>query len=400
MNTQTDRQALWLSELLAPVSADEFLSRYWLKQHLFCRGSRERFSDLLSWTTLNEILEHHWRETYRFRLARQGRELDPASYADLEGLSPRIRSKDVTEQLRRGATLSFNAIDEVHTPLTRLAESFERFFRGGTQINIYAGWRALHGLDLHCDGEEIFILHLDGHKRWLLYGVSVDGVDTRELGTASVPPAGALFDRVLQPGDLLYIPRGCYHVAVPANEPTLHLTVGIKNPRSKDLFTWIVERLGTSALADRDISRFGEEDERLRYSEELRHTLLTSLAPDLVEQYFDETTATVRPRPCFSLPWSATPERLPRGRDFAVRLNVHAPLVRRSDSDRRWDEVRCGGRAWRFPPGMHLIIEQLSDGSPVPIGRLVEAVAGRLDDAMVRLLLEMLVTHDLVAVSV
>ena len=125
----------------------------------------------------------------------------------------------MTDQLRRGATLSFDGADEVHEPLRRLAESFEAFFHGGTQVNIYAGWRALHGLDLHRDNQEIFILQLDGRKRWLLYGSSVDEVNRSELTDRSVPPRGALLDQILGPGDLLYIPRGCYHVAVPMNEP-------------------------------------------------------------------------------------------------------------------------------------------------------------------------------------
>ena len=99
----------WLSALLAPASVDEFLSNYWLRQHLFCRGAPDRFTSLLSWTELNRILEQHWRETFRFRLALQGRDLEPSTYADLEGFTPRIRSKDVTNHLRRGATLSFDA---------------------------------------------------------------------------------------------------------------------------------------------------------------------------------------------------------------------------------------------------------------------------------------------------
>src|SRR5713226_8436987 len=286
MDPRSDSKSSWLSALLAPVSVDEFLSRYWLKQYLFCRGSADRFSGLLSWTALNQILEHHWRETYRFRLACQGRDLEPASYADLGGFTPRIRSKDVTDHLRRGATLSFDAIDELHAPLTCLAESFEAFFRGGTKINVYAGWRALHGLDLHRDDHEIFILHVDGRKRWLLYGFSVDGIDCGELSRASVPPAGALADLVLEPGDLLYIPRGCYHVAVPMNEPALHLTLGVKNPRGIDLLLWMVERLRASDVGDRDLPYLAGAAERLRYSEALRNALLGGLAPDLVEQYF------------------------------------------------------------------------------------------------------------------
>jgi ribosomal protein L16 Arg81 hydroxylase len=398
---RSDSTLSWLSALVAPVPVDEFLSSYWLKQHLFCRGSAERFSGLLSWAELNALLEHHWRETYRFRLACQGRDLEPSSYADLGGFTSRIRAEDVTDHLRRGATLSFDAIDELHEPLRHLAESFETFFRGGTKINIYAGWRALHGLDLHRDNQEIFILQLDGRKRWLLYGFSVDRVDRDDLRSRSVPPAGACLDQVLQPGDLLYIPRGCYHVAVPMNEPALHLTLGVKNPRGMDLLLWMVERLRGSDGARRDIPGLAGPAERLRFSEELRSALQAGLQPDLVEQYFSETGSNFKPRPSFSLPWSATPEGLPPGRDFLVRLNVRSPLLAdRVPSEAGAIQVRCGGREYRFPRSMQWIIESLADRAPLPIGRLIEAVAGRLDEEAVRMLVGMLLQQGLVAIHV
>ena len=392
-----DSRHAWLSALLEPVSVDEFLSKYWLKQHLFCRGSSARFSDLLSWTVLNRILEHHWRETYRFRLAMQGRDLEPASYADLGGYTPRIRPKDVTDHLRRGATLSFDAIDELHEPLTRLAESFEAFFRGGTKINIYAGWRAVHGLDLHRDNQEIFILQLDGPKRWLLYGSTVDGVDRSQLGSTSVPPGGALLDQILRPGDLLYIPRGCYHLAVPMNEVTLHLTIGVKNPREIDLLLWLVDRLRASGAADRDLPCLADASERIRFSAQLRQALLASLDTDLVDQYLSETGSNFKPRPSFNLPWSATPERLPTGRDFLITLNVVSRVVVNGDSHPI--ELNYRGRTYRFPHGMQWVIEQLRSPAPLPMGRLVEAVAGRLDEDTVRVLVAMLVKHELVAIT-
>jgi ribosomal protein L16 Arg81 hydroxylase len=400
MDPRGDSTSPWLAALLSPVSVDEFLSRHWLKQHLFCRGSAERFAGLLSWTDLNGILAHHWRETYRFRLASRGRDLEPDSYADPGGFTPRIRTRDVTDHLRRGATLSFEAIDELHEPLTRLASSFETFFRGGTKINIYAAWRALHGLDLHRDNHEVFILQLEGRKQWLLYGFSVDGVDRNELRSRSVPPPGALFDEILQPGDLLYIPRGCYHVAVPMNEPTLHLTLSVKNPRGEDLVNWIVERLRVSDMADRDLPYLSGAAERLRYSEDVRATLLEGLGPDLVEQYFAETGSNLQPRPCFSLPWSATPDLLPPGRDFVLRLNGHPHAVVNGDSDAGPVELRCGAHRYRFPRSMQWIIEQLDDGASLPMSRLIEAVAGQLDEGMVRMLVGMLLRQDLVAIRV
>jgi ribosomal protein L16 Arg81 hydroxylase len=337
MDPRSESKSSWLSALLAPVSADEFLSRHWLKQHLLCHGSADRFAGLLSWTSLNDILARHWREPQRFRLACRGHDLDPASYADVGGSNPRIRANDVTDQLRRGATLSFDAIDELHEPLTRLSELFEAFFRAGTQINIYAAFRALHGLDLHRDDQEIFILQLDGRKRWLLYGFSVDGVDRNELISSSVPPAGALLDQTLQPGDLLYIPRGCYHVAMPMNEPALHLTLAVKNPQ--------------------------------------------------------------RSRPAFNLPWSATTELLPPSGDFLITLHILARLV--DDNPEAGSiQLHYAGRRFRFPQSMQWIIEPLEDGTPVPISRLIETVAGRLDAGIVRLLVGMLLKHGLIAIRV
>jgi len=56
MDFRSDSGSSWLAALIAPVSPDEFVSRYWARQPLFCRGSADRFATLLSWTVLNELL--------------------------------------------------------------------------------------------------------------------------------------------------------------------------------------------------------------------------------------------------------------------------------------------------------------------------------------------------------
>ncbi len=326
-----------LSALLQPVSVAEFLSQYWRAEHLFADGSADRFTTLLSWTSLNRLLEHHWRETYRFRLARQGRDLDPTSYTDTDGTTPRIRATAVTDLLRRGATLSFYGVDELHEPVTRLAESFEDAFQAGTNVNIYAGWRGLHGLDLHRDDHEVFVLQIDGRKRWLLYGFDIDAVSTGDLNASSTPPAGATVDRILTPGSLLYVPRGCYHLAVPMDEPTLHLTVSVK--------------AGSNRKA----------------------------------------------RPAFSLPWSATPERLPPGRDFVVRLVAQDPVVVGGEGVSGSFELVCGSRTYRFPHSMRVVLDRLR-GGPLPFDRLLEAVSHQLDEQAVRVLVALLIKEELVGI--
>jgi hypothetical protein len=206
-----------------------------------------------------------------------------------------------------------------------------------------------------------------------------------------------VLDQVLQPGDLLYIPRGCYHLAVPMNEPTLHLTLGVKNPRAADLQRWMIDRERDTEVAQRDLPVFATADERLRYADEIRRMTFGNLDADLVEQYFLETGSNFKPRPSFSLPYSATPELLPPGDDFVVRLNDRVRAVA-DGSEAGPYRVRFGGRLLQFPRGMQWIVERLEGGSPVPMRHLMGALDGRLDHETVRTLLAMLQQQGLIAV--
>jgi hypothetical protein len=184
------------------------------------------------------------------------------------------------------------------------------------------------------------------------------------------------------------------------NEPALHLTLGVKNPRTIDLWLWMAERRRTSDAANRDVPCIAAAVDRLSYSEELRSALLEGLDSDLVEQYLSETGSNLKPRPSFSLPWSATPELLPPDGDFLVRLTVQCHTIANGDSDEDPIELTCGGRRYRFPRSMRSIIERLDTRAPMPMGRLIEALAGALDEGMVRMLMGMLLKHGLIAIRV
>ena len=160
-----------------------------------------------------------------------------------------------------------------------------------------------------------------------LYGSTVDGVDRTGLGSAAEPPAGASLDQVLEPGDLLYIPRGCYHVAVPMNEAALHLTVGVKNPRGLDLLLWIVNRLRTTKwpTASCRSSHRPPNGSATRRSCDVRCWMA---CPRIWWNSTSARPAAIPRRgPPFNLPWSATPEGLPAGNGFLVRLKGRSHIV-------------------------------------------------------------------------
>ena len=135
----------------------------------------------------------------------------------------------------------------------------------------------------------------------------------------------------------MYIPKGCYHLAVPMDEPTLHLTISVKS------------------------------------------------AP--------------KARPSFSLPWSATADALPpAGTGFFIRLRLPAPQPVAEGVDATSRQWHSRGHTYRFPRAMRSIIAALADGTPLAIRDVVASAGEELDEGAVRVLVAMLVRLDLATI--
>jgi hypothetical protein len=309
---------------------------------------------------------------------------------------PRLQPVKFTSQLRAGATLVLDAVDELHEPLEELAAELERLFRERIQINSYAGWHTSRGFDLHWDDHDVFILQVTGRKRWRIYG------ETRPhplAGDADNPkPTGApLWEATLEDGDLLYIPRGWWHVAEPLDEPTLHLTVGVHKRTGIDLSTWLAGQLRASETFRRDLPRFAPPDERAAHMRRLRDELLAAWDENLLERYFGELDAMAEPRARLNLPWGATAEVLPPGVETRVRLLAPRPLDLKVEDG--VVEFSCHKKRWRFASGALAVLKPLADGGACSVAELCAAAKEeRLDDEIVRAFLGELLRHGLVAV--
>lgn len=167
-----------LGKLLEPCLPDEFLRSTWGKTYRYIQGWRGKFAYLLPWDQFNTILTEHRLDFPRLRLARDGKSLPASSYlkhtrsARQTTAIPRLLSEELTKQLRQGATLVLDAVDELFRPLRELAEALEYFFHEHVQINAYAGWQTARGFDLHFDDHDVFILQVAGRKRWKVYGMT------------------------------------------------------------------------------------------------------------------------------------------------------------------------------------------------------------------------------------
>src|SRR5947209_17548759 len=352
-----------LARILEPCAPEEFLASSWGVRFLHVRGRAGRFARLMPWEKLSEILRRHRLDFPRLRLVRDGSPAPVSSYlrhvAGGRGRTsiPRLKPSELTKHLREGATLVLDAVDELHAPIEGLAEELELFFHEHVQVNLYAGWQTSRGFDLHWDDHDVFILQVTGRKKWSVYGMTRPHPLVADVERAEKPTGKPLWDGVLEDGDLLYIPRGWWHVAQPLNEPTLHLTVGIHNRTGLDLLRWLTDRTSASEIFRQDLPRFRSDQEREAHTNRLREELLSLWTDDLLERYFDEMDQKAEARASVSLPWAAMADVLPSTPETLVRLVAPRPLDFKIAD--QVVEFSCLKKRWRFAAGALPILRLL-----------------------------------------
>jgi hypothetical protein len=390
-----------LGKILEPCRREEFFTSSWGKTYKHIKGWPGKFRQLLPWHELNEILRRHRLDFPRLRLMRDGQRVPVSSYIRhstnlrTRASIPRLLHAELTKHLREGATLVLDAVDELYRPIEELAEGLEFIFHEHVQVNMYAGWQTSRGFDLHWDDHEVFILQVTGRKLWRIYGETrphpLTGDQSEKPSNVDAP----VWEAMLEDGDLLYIPRGWWHVALPQAEPTLHLTVGIHNRTGVDLLRWLADALRESAELRQDLPRFASSEERRSHVERLRGALLKAFDDDSLERYLKEYDEAATPRAHLSLPWSATAGILPEG---YARLRFLSPRPVEVKVEQGVLEFSCLKKRWRFAGDAALVLKPLAERRTCSVAELVEAAAGRLDERRVRLFLAELVAHGLVAV--
>lgn len=388
-----------LEHLLSPLTVDEFLTNCWGQTFKHVPGAPDKFCHLLPWQTLNEVLEQHRLDFPRIRLTRDGERLQPGSYISHSNRGqkrisvPRLRYDKLTQELNSGATLVLDAVDELFEPLRALAEALELVFHERIQINAYASWRTSRGFDLHWDDHDVFILQVTGRKQWMIHGM------TRPYPLAGDPKEpkptdSPLWDHILEAGDVLYIPRGFWHVAYPLNEPTLHLTVGVHNRAGLDLLRWLVNRMRSQEMFRMDLPRFATPETIQSHLRQMRDELLSEWDDDILNRYFADLDASAGSRPRLSLA-CAPVDSLPSG-NMLVRLLAPRPLDLKVESG--VVSFTSQRKDWRLAVAALPILRHLDQHRVCTVTELCEVAKTEVDERRATIFLKELLMNGLIAI--
>ncbi|MFD6797682.1 cupin domain-containing protein [Streptomyces cyaneofuscatus] len=243
-----------LETRLTGLSAEEFARDVWARKPLLTRRASD-FSDLFSAEAVDELISRRGLRTPFLRVAKDGSTLPDATFTSSAGVGATISDQlDDTALWRAfadGATLVLQALQRTWGPVGEFGTRLSAQLGHPVQANAYVTPPQSRGFDAHYDVHDVFVLQIAGTKRWLVHEpVHPDPLRDQpwtehRSAVAEAARGAAHLDTVLEPGDVLYLPRGWLHAAEALGGVSVHLTLGIH--------TWtryaLAEQLAQAALA-------------------------------------------------------------------------------------------------------------------------------------------------------
>lgn len=221
-------------DLIAPLSQETFQVDYQEpKRPGLFHGDPNRFRDALNWNTFNDLLNDvvRWDSKYRFTVfGCQAPEDDWFNKPNpLRMNRAMLDVAVVARHLTNGHTCVLREVESYTPGLQAIASAVEKQFGGACAGNLFFSQPHGNAVSPHCDFPDLFVVQLEGRKRWRLFETPAEQLLERKETFAEPrkdTELEVLEEYVLEPGDVLYVPSGVFHGAL-AVEPSLHVSYGL-----------------------------------------------------------------------------------------------------------------------------------------------------------------------------
>jgi ribosomal protein L16 Arg81 hydroxylase len=352
------------------VNDSEFVERFCSKQMLhITQDDRTRFEYLLSWQRINDLLSLNLLEEAALRVARDGRDIPPSLYRAKEGDIELVDSRKLHDLIKQNASVAINSVQFHSPPVRRLALQMELALGAKVNVNAYMTFGPGGAFRMHYDAHDVLVLQVHGSKHWFLYD-EPEIAPVHHVRQGNPSPRNVVFEKVLEQGDVLYVPRGVYHRAAVTDTDSVHLTFGIHPFKALKFID------GIRKAAEDDVI-FREDVVSLRGPEAFaeRERMIKARLCELVNEsslmdYLEKWQLSWKPVDRFHL---GPPQELDDH-------TVVAPLVR---SQLAWrDSVKKSGKE----PSVagERILEALIEKRRATVGELKTELSGVLDEDIVK----------------
>jgi ribosomal protein L16 Arg81 hydroxylase len=211
---------------IAPVTPATFFAEHFEKKPLrVTRNDPAYYDGLLSFADIDRVITTMGLSVPEISVTKAGGNITAADYAYESGFIDPVR---VNQLFADGATVILSGLHERLPELARFCRALEAVMSCRVQTNIYMTQAQSQGFRAHYDDHDVIVMQIAGTKEWRFYDTPVELPLTTQAFNPEQVQVGAETARFqLQPGDMLYVPRGLAHDAVATGEPSLHITTGL-----------------------------------------------------------------------------------------------------------------------------------------------------------------------------
>ncbi|QIK04719.1 cupin [Streptomyces sp. ID38640] len=369
------------------LGQEKFLARSLHRDYRYVPGAVTDPGALVSFDTLNGLIATHRLEVPRLRLSAGGEMVPQHRYAvpvttRRHTIWQRTHPAELHQRLAEGASLVIDSIDELHEPVAGLAQHLESWLRTHVQVNAYASWSAREGFGTHWDDHDVIVVQVEGSKHWRIFGPTRIAPMHHDTSQPEPPPEQPIADLVLEPGDVLYLPRGWWHaVAADQGVRSLHLTCGLTPHTGADLLGWLSEMLRATEQVRADLPLHAGSDAQHAYIRSLREHLVAALEePGLLERFATARDAEDLGRLRPALPHL---DGVPADPDLCVRLTTgRARLTSAADGEGAVVvRFTAAGQEVDFAPSVEPLLRRLLGGGWASLAELAAAAELTVADA-------------------
>ncbi|MGW1296143.1 cupin domain-containing protein [Streptomyces sp. NPDC002533] len=226
-----------LESRLTGLSREEFARDVWGRTASLARQASD-FSDVFSPSAVDELISRRGLRTPFLRVAKDGATLPSSSFTAPAGVGATVADQlDDTALWRAfadGATLVLQALHRTWEPVADLVSGLSTELGHPVQANAYVTPPQNRGFDAHYDVHDVFVLQIEGAKRWVIHEPVLPDplrdqpwTDHRAAVADRAAHGTPHLDTMLRPGDVLYLPRGWLHSAQAQGQVSVHLTLGV-----------------------------------------------------------------------------------------------------------------------------------------------------------------------------
>jgi ribosomal protein L16 Arg81 hydroxylase len=366
-----------LASLLAPASEQTFLDRFLQKARLHVKSDDPaRAVSLFPWSTINQLIELDLLPPDRLRVLRANTEILPSLFRHSDG-ERQLRPGALQSLLRQGVSLVINGVADLVPQIGRLTDAIERRLGYHSWANAYLSFGRGSAFRSHWDPHDVLVLQIHGRKRWRSYGTPMP-FPLENHGPIEPFGSEVVWEDLLEPGDVLYLPRGEVHQAELEGTTSVHITIGIQAPRGVDFLRWVADKAAADVPARMDLERLSGEAALCQQERELKARLHAMIDSASLADYLEAEDAKRKPRPLLSL---GLADRLVSATMIVPSLRRRIPVATDGEAELA---VTIGGESYRLSPERRRVLAHVLECGGLTFGALVAAFGTTTDETILR----------------